>query len=110
MAKTRKQILSRANNRFTKLIKKDIQKKDAIKTGEMLRSIDSAFKEKGDDVVIELGAIHYYVFVDEGTKHIKARKITEDVLESKEFEKIMEDLMFDWTEIIINDMVTKTNK
>ena len=110
MAKTRQQIISRANNKFTQLIKKEIIDKDAIITGDMLRSIDAIFKESKDTVKIQLGAIHYYVYVDEGTRFIKARKITEDVLESKAFIEILEDLMFEWNEIEINDMLFNLGK
>ena len=107
---TTKSIISRANNRFTKLIKREIIEKDAIITGDMLRSIDTVFKEKSNgNIEIVLGSIYYYVYVDQGTKHIKARKITEDVLNSDSFNEILEDLMFEWNDLRINEMLLRVS-
>lgn len=122
MAKTEQQIVSKANNRFRKLIQKDILKKDAIITGDMLRSIDPVFRLKKKKILIELGAIYYYEYVDQGTKGkhgtkrkqgtqgIKARNITTDVLESKAFLEIAEDLSFDLYELQVDLMLSKLGK
>jgi len=108
--KSRQKILDKGNNRFRKLIQKDILKKDAIITGDMLRSIDPVFKDRRDKVLIELGAIYYYEYVDQGTRTIKARNITSDVLDSKAFLKIVEDLMFEIEDLEVDLMLSKLGK
>ena len=90
--------LSKYNNRFRKLVQEDIYKKDLIKTGDLIRSIDAEFRVENDNVVIEIGSIYYYEYLDNGTRHIKARKITEDVIKSKEFQKIMDEVTQEWVE------------
>jgi hypothetical protein len=88
-------ILNKASNRFRKLIQDDIRKKNLIKTGDLIRSIDASFKEDGDEIKIQIGAIYYYTFLDDGTKYIKSFNITEDVLDSTEFEELLEDTIVD---------------
>jgi len=94
-------LLNKASIRFRKLIQNDIRKKNLIKTGDMIRSIEADFSENTStgEIVISIGAIYYYTYLDDGTRYIKSFDITDDVVDSKEFEKLMEETIVDITEI-----------
>lgn len=96
-------ILNKASNRFRKLIQQDIRNKNLIKTGDLIRSIDAEFKEKGNKIVIHIGAIFYYTYLDDGTKYIKSFDITKDVLDSKGFKDLLEEVLVDVTQVKIDE-------
>ena len=95
------QILSRGNNRLTKLIQAEIVDQKLIKTGDLLKSIDARFTIKGSKLTIKIGALYYYTFLDKGTKHIKSRDITANVVNSKGFTGLMEDVAAEYFEYLI---------
>ena len=76
----------------------------------MIRSIDAVFKKRGDNYTIELGAIYYYTFLDDGTKYIKKKDITKDVIEGDEFRDLVAELMVDISMISINKTIDTFNK
>ena len=87
--------LSKYNNRFSNLIEADIRKKKLIKTGDLIRSIDPVFHLSNNKITIKLGAIHYFKYLDDGTRYIKSYNITKDVMNTQEFLDIIEDIIFD---------------
>lgn len=95
-------IINKYNNRFKQLIMKtilDINQASTnsalIKTGDLLRSIDSifTFNEKDWSIDIDIKAIFYYEYLDNGTKRIKAFEITNKTLDSKENTDMIQDLL-----------------
>ena len=96
-----KSILSRGNNRLRALIQEVILEKNLIKTGDLHRSIDAEFTEKNGNITINIGAIFYYKFLDDGTKYIAERNITQDTVNHPTFTKIMEDVAGDYVELLI---------
>lgn len=103
-------IISRGNNKFRRLIQKDIREKNLIKTGDLIQSIDPVFSMEKGELNIEVGAIHYYKFLDDGTKFITARNITSDVVESSEFTKLIEDIIFQLTEKKVDELLINLGK
>lgn len=99
---TAQSIVSRGNNRLTKIIASEIQKQNLIKTGDLLKSIDAQFVVKGKDLKVKIGAMYYYTFLDNGTKHIKSRDITKNVVNSDRFIKLMEEVAADYIEFLID--------
>ena len=100
---SKQSIIKKYNTRFTKLVQQDISDKNLIKTGDLYKSIDAKFKLDGDEVVIDIDVIYYYVFLDDGTRHIQAFNITEDVTNSSEFDALMEDMMIELLEFELNE-------
>lgn len=74
-------------------IRRKIYDVDAIKTGDLLRSIDYKLKMNGEDFEVDFFMIDYGVFVDEGTKYIRPREFFVKVIEQEtnNFEKDLED-------------------
>lgn len=91
--------IRKANVDFKKLVRDEIRKKKLIKTGTMIRSITSDIKVVAGEVKIELGAVYYYKFLDDGTRYIKAYNITNDVMETKKFQDIIMDLIGDMIDV-----------
>lgn len=102
-------ILNKASIRFRKLIQKDIRNKNLIKTGDLVRSIDAEFKESKGKITISIGAIFYYTYLDDGTKYIKSFDITKDVLDSKGFKDLLEEVLEDVTKVQIDEILLKLN-
>tara|TARA_R110002012_G_scaffold106783_4_gene248052 strand:- start:231 stop:542 length:312 start_codon:yes stop_codon:yes gene_type:complete len=99
---TAQSILSRGNNRLARLIEAEIQKQNLIKTGDLLKSIDAQFVLKNKKITIKIGAMYYYTFLDNGTRHIKSRNITQKVINSDKFVKLMEDVAGEYIEFLID--------
>lgn len=107
--KPNKNIVKRFNNRFRKLIQKDIRKKGSIRTGTMLKSIDPVFNiDKKGELVVNLDAVYYYEYVDGGTRYITPRDFTKDVVNSEEFAKILEELMIEISLLTVKTMFRNT--
>ncbi len=96
-----KEILSRGNNRLTKIIQSEIKDQNLIKTGDLLKSIDAKFTIRGTKVTIKIGAMYYYTYLDRGTKYIKSRDITKNVVNSKRFNDLMEEVAAEYFEYLI---------
>ena len=107
MSENMSSVFKKAENDIKKLIQTDIQKKGLIKTGAMIQSIDPIFRMEGSNVVVEVGAVYYFKFQDDGTRYITARDITNDVINSKAFQDIIEYVMYYWMEKRTNDMLVK---
>jgi len=81
---------------FAKDTKRRIERKivsvGAVRTGNLLDSIDYDIKESGDEFDIEFSMIDYGKFVDEGTRYIRPRNFFKDVIEdeTKKFERDLE--------------------
>ena len=80
-----------------------------IKTGDLLRSIDSVFSfdEKDWTINIELKSIFYYEYLDNGTKRIKAFEITNKTLESEEYDEMITDLLSEIYEYKVDKIILK---
>lgn len=61
----------------------EIVKKDVIKTGNLINSIDYNIFNDGDNIRIEFKMLEYGKFVDEGTRYIKAREFFLKIIEKK---------------------------
>lgn len=74
-------------------IKRKIADVEAIRTGDLLRSIDYELKMNGEDFEVDFFMIDYGKFVDEGTKYIRPREFFVKVIEqeTRSFEKDLED-------------------
>ena len=94
-------IVSRGNNRLTKVIQAEIKSQRLIKTGDLLRTVDAQFVVKGKKLTIKIGTMYYYTFLDNGTKHIRSRNITQNVVNSKRFIDLMEEVAADFIEYLI---------
>ena len=64
-----------------------VQKK-AVRTGALLRSTD-VFVKDGDDFVVDF--LDYGVFVDEGTRYVKARPFYSNLVTEGDEEGVFED-------------------
>lgn len=74
-----KKELEKVGKELVDGIKSEIRSAGAIRTGDMLRSID--YKVTGDtDPELMIDAIYYYTYVDEGTKYISPREFTKKAL------------------------------
>lgn len=87
--------IRKANVDFKKLVRDEIRRKKLIKTGTLVRSITSDIKVVNGEVDITLGAVYYYKFLDDGTKHIKSYNITKDIMNTKRFQDIIMSLITD---------------
>jgi len=94
-------IVSRGNNRLAKIVEAEILNQNLIKTGDLLKSIDARFVISGKKLTIKIGAMYYYTFLDNGTRHIKRRDITKNVVNSKRFVNLMEEVAADYIEYLI---------
>lgn len=65
------------------LIKRDIQYKNAIKTGKLFGSITYQLYEKSDTIEVDFFMVDYGKYVDEGTRYIKARNFFKKNIEDQ---------------------------
>lgn len=72
------------------VIKKDIQYKNAIRTGKLLGSITYQLYERSGTIEIDFFMVDYGKYVDEGTIYIKARRFFKDNIE-KQYTKWQDD-------------------
>jgi hypothetical protein len=93
--------IRKATVKVVKLIQKTIRNKrrpadgHRIKkrTGDLLRNIKPVFIIDGNDLYIDIQAMHYYTYISEGTKNIKPWEITKSVFQSKEMNDILVELV-----------------
>ena len=103
MAKSKRQIRRQGETKITKLIKKEILKKDAFDTGRMLRSVAVTSVQERSGMTFTISAVDYYTYVDEGTERIDPRNITKDVVDSREFERITKDMLGEYAEALVDE-------
>lgn len=70
--------LNKIGKEIVSEIKSDITKKKAVRTGKMKNSIDYKVTDLSNGGSVQIEAIDYYQYVDEGTSRIKARNFTKD--------------------------------
>jgi hypothetical protein len=105
MAKKQKKLLDNKDikkyeKRIREIIRDTIKKKqrDADgkvlerRTGNLRGRINPTITIDGNDLVLNVEVMEYYKYLDEGTKFIKKWDLTDAFLDSKEFDKIMDDL------------------
>lgn len=86
-------------------IKKQIVDVKAVKTGRMKNTIkvkvDYDF-QKDAFTITDINSTYYYKFVDEGTRFITPRKITEKTLDRSKVDKAFEKLYGVWIEWLVD--------
>lgn len=102
-----KTILSKASAKLKTLVKNDIISKGLVKTGALVQSIEADFVETGDELTIEIGAVYYYAFLDDGTRFIEAYNITEDVTNSSAFQVLLEDTITSLLEVRLDNALKR---
>lgn len=70
--------LNKLGKELVSEIKSDITKKKAVKTGKMRSSVDYKVSDLSNGGSVQIEAIDYYKYVDEGTSRIRARNFTKD--------------------------------
>lgn len=78
-----------------KIVDKIIQV-NAIRTGDLKRSISYNVNKKGDSYEIEFSMIDYGQYVDQGTKYIEPREFFVKIIEetiSKAFDEVMDEAL-----------------
>lgn len=88
-------------------IKKTIIKVGAVDTGRMKNNtkVKIEYDFSKDEFYFTEGGIRstfYYPFVDEGTRHIKAREITQKTLMSDKVQKALDKVFDKWTDYMID--------
>jgi hypothetical protein len=85
--------------RIVDLVCKDvITREGLIKTGQLLRSIESDVRFNQNDITIEIEAVYYYEYLDEGTRYIKPYNLTDKILNDSRVIKAIEDFLVEWIE------------
>lgn len=97
-------VLNKSTNKLRRLIQQDIRDKNLIKSGDLIKSIDASFKEERGKITLSIGAIYYYTFLDDGTRYIKARNITNDVMESREFKILLEETTAGVAQVMVDKL------
>jgi len=92
-------IINDMGNDIQSLIKKDIKTKGLVDSGKLLKSIKVIPKMVGDRFSFEIEAEDYFVYLND-TYHIM-----DDVMNSSEFDKIMEDGLFKIVESSIDEQI-----
>lgn len=86
-------------------IKKTIVKVKAVDTGRMKNNTKVKIKynfSKDKFTINQVNSTDYYIFVDEGTIHIKPRKITDKTLNKPKVQKALDKLFDKWMDYMID--------
>ena len=70
--------LNKLGKELVSEIKSDITRKGSVKTGKMRSSVDYKVSDLSNGGSVQIEAIDYYKYVDEGTSRIRARNFTKD--------------------------------
>lgn len=103
MAKKRKYTPgpARIANKLRAMLKAKIKELHLIDTGALY---DSIFVEPDDNGGFIIYAEPYYIYLDEGTENIPAFNISEETINSKEFQDYISTVMIDEIEYEIRDI------
>lgn len=72
---------------------KTIQKR----TGKLKRTLDAFLRVEKDNLFINIKAVNYYKYLDKGSNNIKKPWfLTKELTESKEFKKVIKDLLTEY--------------
>ena len=86
-------------------IKKTIIKVKAVDTGRMKNNTKVKVNynfNKDVFTITQVNSTDYYIFVDEGTIHIKPRKITDKTLRKPKVQKSLDKLFDKWMDYMID--------
>lgn len=86
-------------------IRKEIIKKKAVDTGRMrnVTKVKVGYDFRREIFTIQsINTTDYYIFVDKGTIHIKARNITDDTLERPKVIAALDKLFDKWIDYMID--------
>ena len=110
--------INRANKRLYKLMRRIILTKQRdsdghilrVRTGNLKRNIRPILSiDDNNNIVVDIETMDYFVYLDEGTRFIKPWYLSEAVMDSEEFESIIEDLYYEAMEEIIFSAISKFN-
>ena len=82
-----------------------------VRTGRLKRNIRPLLSIDNDNnLIVDMEVMEYYQYLDEGTRRIKPWFLSEEIMDSEEFEEIVEDLYFEGFQDAIFDAVSKFSK
>lgn len=80
------------------------------RTGNLFREIQPDFKLDNNKLVMEVSMMDYYQYLDAGTSKMRGWFFSEEIMDSKELEKLTEDLLYSTVEGKILDMISNIKK
>jgi len=110
--------LRKANKKLERLMLETLNTKTGGKANKVLRNITGNLRRKinsflyieNNTLMLDMEMVHYYQYLDEGTKRIKNPWfLTEDFTGSKEFREVIRSLIKNGIEGAVFDVIS-TNK
>lgn len=116
--KALKKGMKKANKDIFKLVQKVLKKtprpsdgkRITRRSGNLFSQIRPILKLQNKTLIIDIEVMEYYLYLDEGTKHIDPWLFTAEILESQEMMRIIEDLTLEGLEEVTIEALNNIKK